>query len=86
MLRRFFVETNADNRVMFVDDSNKAYQITEYDFYREHGVDCTLENAKAADYSGFDGCKTAEECAAAVGMNEEIIEFDTDEYENVIEF
>ena len=86
-MKRFYVKTNGTNFVAFVDDNNKAYIIDEVVF----GVSLTLEIAKAADYSNFDDCYTAEECARAIGTPDaetNVIDWDEDDYRDceVIEF
>lgn len=68
-MKRFFIETNGYNMVAFVDDKNKAFILHEQSFDTE----LTLETAKNADYSNLDGCKTAEDCAGAMGMGEDRI-------------
>lgn len=98
-MRRFYVETNAYSMVIFVDENGKGFTIFEDQFDEP----LTLEVAKNADYSNLDGCKTAKECAMAMGYNSTIdsegiehitdyngikcvIDFNEDDYENVIEF
>ena len=66
--------------VVFVDDEGYGVPIHEKAFNEP----LTIEAAERADYSNFDDCETAEEAAA--NYTGEIIEFNPDEYENVIEF
>lgn len=86
-MKRFFVETNAYNFVAFVDENGKGYYVDEKLF----DDDLTIDVAKNGDYSAFDGCETAEECAAAIGSEEaekNIFDFDinSEYYEFVTEF
>lgn len=84
-MKRYFVETNGENFVAFVDGDNKAYMVDAAAFDEK----LTIEVAKEADYSNFDGCETAEECANSIGTSEafdNIIDWNEDEYENVTEF
>lgn len=71
-MKRLFIETNGYNMVAFVDDEEKAFVLHEQSFDKA----LTLETAKNADYSNLDGCKTAEECVYAMGLDEDrIIDF-----------
>lgn len=86
-MKRLYVKTNGTNFVAFVDNENKAYIIDEAVF----GESLTLEAAKAADYSNFDDCETAEECARAIGTPDaeaNVIDWNEDEYSDcaIIEF
>ena len=81
-MKRYFAETNGYNCVLFVDDKGKAVVIQEEVFDEP----LTLEVAKAADYSNFDNCETAEEANANYGNGENLINFNEDEYENIVEF
>lgn len=65
-MKKLFIETNAENMVAFSDGTN-AYVVEAYRF----DENLTLDVAKTADYSNFDGCKTAEECNIAMGENSE---------------
>ena len=83
-MKRFFVEAEDYNMVVMADENGKGFVIDETAFAEP----LTLEVAKNADYSNFDGCETAEECAECIGTAEaelNIIDFDADEYENVTE-
>lgn len=74
-MKRYFVETNGYNCVAFVDDNGTAYIVHENNFDEP----LTLDVAKTADYSNFDNCGTAEECAQAIGTSEvleNIVAFD----------
>ena len=84
-MKRFFVETEDYNCVVFADENGKGYVIDETAFDEE----LTLDVAKNADYSNLDGCETAEECAQCIGTAEaeqNVIDFDPDEYVSVEEF
>ena len=83
-MKRYFVTTNADNMVLFVDDNNNAVYIDETAFDEP----LTLDVAKRADYSNFDGCETAEEATANYADGEHLIHFDPDDetFEKIIEF
>ena len=74
-MKRYFVETNADNMVAFVDDNNRVY------FFNEQAFDepLTLDVAKTADYSNCEGCETAEEIAHSVGVGE-VYDWNEDDY------
>lgn len=71
-MKRVFLESNGYNMVGFVfDDGMIAF-------------DCeTFEDAVKMDYSGVEGCKTAEE--AAVNCNTEVFPFNEDEWDAVTE-
>ena len=79
-MKRYFAETEDYNVVLFVDQSGRAVMIDEAAFNEP----LTLAVAKAADYSNFDGCQTAEEAAA--NYTGEVIEFRPWEFENVVNF
>ena len=86
-MKRYFVETNAYNCVTFVETNGTAYIVHENNFNEP----LTLDVAKNADYSNFDNCDTAEECAQAIGTSEaleNIVEFDKflEDAENSTEF
>lgn len=80
-MKKIFAETNAYNVVLFVDDNNKAYVVPDGAFEEP----LTLDVAKNTDYSNFADCETAEECQNCQGVGDVII-FNEDEYENIIEF
>lgn len=50
-MKRFFVKTNGYNAVIFVDKNGNGYVIDETAFDEP----LTLDAAKNADYSNFDG-------------------------------
>ena len=81
-MKRFFVKTNGYNAVIFVDKNSNGYVIDETAFDEP----LTLNAAKNADYSNFDGCETAEDCAASIGIGNNIITFNPTEYDNITEF
>ena len=82
MLKRYFCKTQDYNVVIFADENGQGVYIDESAFDEP----LTLEVAKEADYSNFDGCETAEEAAANYGTGAELIEFNPDDFEEVIEF
>ena len=65
-MKRYFVETNADSMVAFVDDSGKAYIYNETAFDKP----LTLDVAKSAAYENAEGCETAEEIMFSQGTGE----------------
>ena len=65
-MKRYFIETNSENQVVFVDEGNKAYIFSRSAFDEK----LTLEVAKNADYTNTDNCETALEIACAVGDSE----------------
>lgn len=71
-MRKVFLESNGYNMLGFIfDDGMVAF-------------DCeTIDQALIEDYSGIEGCETAEE--AATNCNTEVIEFNADEWENITE-
>ena len=81
-MKRFFAKTNGYNAVIFVDKNGNGYVIDESLFNEP----LTLNAAKNADYSNFDGCETAEECAASIGIYNNIIPFNPTEYDHITEF
>ena len=56
-MKRYFIKTNADNKVAIVDRHNKAFYFEDTSFDKP----LTLRRAIKADYSGIEGCKTAEQ-------------------------
>lgn len=83
MLKRFFaVDKLGEAVVLFVDDTGKACYINDTAFNEP----LTLEVAKSADYSNFDNCEDAEEAAAGYFTGNNLIEFNYDEWEEIIEF
>ena len=84
-MRRYYVETNGDDFVAFVDDNKQAYIIDATRFDER----LTLEVAKKADYSNLDNCEKAADCAISMGENEpyeNVIDWDEENYETVTEF
>lgn len=82
-MKKYFVETNAYSMVVFVDEQGNAFPIHEKYFDER----LTLDVAKKADYSGIDGCETAEEVAFAIGGDtDDIFNFETEKFEKVVEF
>lgn len=80
-MKRYFVETNAYNMVVFVDVEGNAYAF--YDTAFDEPL--TLETAMAADYSNCEGCETAEDIMYATGVGETFT-WNEDEFESVTEF
>lgn len=84
-MKRFYCEAEDFNQVAFVDNEGKAFIVDETSFDEA----LTLDVAKNGDYSNFDGCETAEECAQCVGTAEaesNVIDFDADEFNSITEF
>lgn len=81
-MKKFFVETNGYNMVFLVDGNGRALPIYEQAFDEP----LTLEVAKNADYSNFDGIEDAE--VAAANYTGETVVFGEiiDDCERVIEF
>lgn len=82
-MKKLFVETNAYNMVLFVDNEGMAYVVEEKSFDKE----LTLDVARAADYSNLDNCETAQECQDSMGFGD-IIELAqcTEYFNSVVEF
>ena len=59
-MKRYFCETEDYNFVAYVDEDGEAAVICDTTF--KSGIP-TLEAAKSEDYSGLDGCETADEVA-----------------------
>lgn len=72
-MKKYFVETNGYNMVIFADNNGKCFAVHEQAFDER----LTLDVAKNADYSNFDGCDTAEQCAYAMGVGVGETVFDT---------
>lgn len=81
-MKRFFVKTNDYNMVIFVDKNGNGYIIDETAFDEP----LTLDVAKNANYSNFNDCETAEDCAASIGVDDNIITFNPTEYDYITEF
>ena len=86
-MKRYYVETNAEAMVVFVDENGKAFP------FRDGEVDTnnqrlTLETAKAADYSGIEDCETIEEIINALSseFEKDVFDFSPDDFEVVEEF
>ena len=80
-MKRMYATTNGFATVLFVDDDNNAYVVGEKSFDEV----LTPEVARDADYSNLDNCKTAQECYDAMSFGD-VIKFDPEEFEEVIEF
>ena len=80
-MKRYFAKTNAFDLVLFVDKKNKAYVVDEQAFDEP----LTLATAKTHDYGNLEGCETAQECFECMGFGD-IVDFNTDEFEKLIEF
>lgn len=85
-MKRYFVETNGYNMVVFVDDNNDVFYLHEKAF----DEDLTLEVARNADYSNVEGFETAKQMAANYYTGENYIKNGWDELinncEDYIEF
>lgn len=83
MLKRLFVmDREGEAAVLFVDETGKACYLNDTAFDEP----LTLEVAKAADYSNFDNCETAEEAAANYFTGENLMDYNQDDWEEIIEF
>ena len=70
-MKKFLIETNEDRMMAFVDDKERAFVL-------KIDAELTLETLINADYSKFDGCKTAEDCARVMGKSKKqhIVDFE----------
>lgn len=83
MLKRLFVQDEVgENVVLFVDDNGKACFINDTAFDEP----LTLEVAKSADYSNFEGFETAEEAAANYYTGDNLIDFNEEDWDVIVEF
>lgn len=83
MLNRYFaVDENREAAVLFVDENKKAVFINDTAFDKK----LTLEVAMKADYSNFDNFETAEEAAANYYTGKNLINFNPDKWEELVEF
>lgn len=83
MLKRLFVQDEVgESVVLFVDDNGKACYINDTAFDEP----LTLEVAKAADYSNFEGFDTAEEAAANYYTGDHLIDFNECDWNVIVEF
>lgn len=82
MKRYFAVDAVGEAVVLFVDKNNKAVFINDAAFDEE----LTLEVAKKADYSNFEGFETAEEAAANYYTGENLMDFNEGDWEKLVEF
>lgn len=83
MLKRYFAKDFAGETViLFVDESGKAVFINDTAFDEK----LTLEAAKQADYSNFNNCETAEEAASNYFTGKNLIDFNEDDWEVLVEF
>jgi DNA-binding transcriptional regulator YiaG len=84
-MKRYYVETNGDDFVAFVDYNNRAYIIDAAKFDERLNLDV----AKSTDYSNLDNCETAVECAISMGENapyDNVIDWNEEDYEIVTKF
>ena len=82
-MKRFYVRTNGEDMVMFVDDKNEAFFMDESNFKER----LTLDVAKSTEYENIDGCTTALECSCAMGYGEErAVDFGEFEDDELTEF
>ncbi len=83
MLKRYFAKDSVGEAcVLFVDESKKAVYINDTAFDEP----LTLEVAKGADYSNFDGFETAEEASANYHTGENLIDFNEEDWGKLVEF
>ncbi len=83
MLKRYFAkDIVGGTTILFVDEMGKAAYINDTAFDQE----LTLEVAKNGDYSNFDGCETAEEAAENYYTGENIMDFNENDWDELIEF
>lgn len=83
MLKRLYVEdANGESAVLFVDGNDRACYLNDTAFNEL----LTLEVAKNTDYSNFDDCETADEAAANYYTGENVIDYNPDDWEKIIEF
>ena len=83
MLKRYFAKDSVGEAVvLFVDKNNKAVFINDTAFDEE----LTLEVAKRENFSNFDNCETAEEVASNYYTGENLIDFNPDDWEELVEF
>lgn len=80
-MKKYYAETNSESMVL-ITDGVKAVYIDETAFDEE----LTLEVAKAADYSNFDMDGTIEEANHNYADGTHLIDFNTDDYDSLIEF
>lgn len=83
MLKRLYcTDEVGESVVLFIDEERKACYINDTAFDEP----LTLEVAKAADYSNFEGFETAEEAAANYYTGENLIDFNESDWQTIIEF
>ena len=83
MLKRLYVvDSVGEAMVLFVDEKGKACFINNTAFDEP----LTLEVAKTGNYSNFDNCEDAEIAAANYYTGENLIDFNSDDWEEIIEF
>jgi hypothetical protein len=81
MLKRFFVEAQNCNAILFVDESNRAYVIDESSF----NTKLTFDVAKSAHFTIFDNCITAEDCYRCQKCGY-TIDYNANDFNKIIEF
>ena len=82
-MKRLFVKDEVGEAVvLFVDKAGKAVYITESAFNEP----LTLEVAKKADYSNFDGCEDAEVVSANYFDGNRLIDFNEEDWAVIVEF
>lgn len=82
MVRYYAINSVGEAVVLFADKYGKAVLVNDTAFDEK----LTLEVAKQADYSNFDNCETAEEAAANYYTGQNLIEFNPDDWEELVEF
>lgn len=78
MLKAYFFTTE-DFNGMIITDGQKAWEVTDFP------QDGTLEDARAHDMSGLEGCQTMDDVKASIGTDLDLFGFNEDEYETIEE-
>lgn len=82
MKKMYCVDSVGEAVVLFVDNNGKAVYLNDTAF----GEKLTLEVAKKADYSNFEGIEDAEEASANYYTGENLIDFIPSDWEKIVEF
>lgn len=83
MLKRLFAKDEVGECVvLFLDDNGKACYINDTAFDEP----LTLEVAKKANYSNIEGFETAEEAAANYYEGNNLIDFNENDWDIIVEF
>lgn len=78
MLKAYFFTTE-DFNGMIITDGQTAWEVTDFP------QDGTLEDARAHDMSGLEGCQTMDDVKASIGTDLDLFGFNEDEYETIEE-